>query len=89
MLEKMIHVLRFRSLPCASVCCTNSGRLERASGTDGFQWFHPDRSIKSDENTARCHSYHRSRQQSQFMFTLLSRASAVRQAVHEDLGQRT
>lgn len=35
-----------------------------------FQWFHPDRSIKSDENTARCHSCHRSRQESQFMFTL-------------------
>jgi len=35
-----------------------------------FQWFHPDRSIKADENTSRCYSCHRSRQDSQFMFTL-------------------
>lgn len=35
-----------------------------------FQWFHPDRSIKADENTARCYSCHRSRQDSQFMFTM-------------------
>ncbi len=35
-----------------------------------FQWFHPDRSIKVDENTARCFSCHRSRADSQFMFTL-------------------
>ena len=27
-----------------------------------FQWFHPDRSIKVDENTSRCYSSHRSRQ---------------------------
>ncbi len=35
-----------------------------------FQLFHPDRSIKVDENTSRCYSCHRSRQDSQFMFTL-------------------
>ncbi|RVO69955.1 cytochrome P460 family protein [Sinorhizobium medicae] len=42
------------------------------AGTDewAFQWFHPDRSIKADENTARCYSCHRSREDSQFMFTL-------------------
>jgi hypothetical protein len=34
-----------------------------------YQWFWPDRSIKADENTARCYSCHQSRQDRQFMFT--------------------
>lgn len=36
-----------------------------------YQWFWPDQSIKADENIAQCYSCHqRSRQDSQFMFTL-------------------
>lgn len=34
-----------------------------------YQWFHPDRSVKADENVARCYSCHQSRQDQQFMFT--------------------
>lgn len=34
-----------------------------------YQWFWPDRTIKADENVARCYSCHRSRQAEQFMFT--------------------
>jgi hypothetical protein len=34
-----------------------------------YQWFWPDRSVKADENTARCYSCHQSRQDRQFMFT--------------------
>ncbi|CAN7707293.1 hypothetical protein LJR251_006015 [Rhizobium rhizogenes] len=35
-----------------------------------YQWFWPDRTVKADENVARCYSCHRSRQSEQFMFTL-------------------
>jgi hypothetical protein len=34
-----------------------------------YQWFWPDKSIKADENTARCFSCHQSRRDSQYMFT--------------------
>lgn len=34
-----------------------------------YQWFWPDRSVKADENVARCYSCHQSRQDQQFMFT--------------------
>lgn len=34
-----------------------------------YQWFWPDRSVKADENVARCYSCHRSRVDEQFMFT--------------------
>lgn len=34
-----------------------------------YQWFWPDRSVKADENVARCFSCHRSRADEQFMFT--------------------
>lgn len=34
-----------------------------------YQWFWADRSIKADENVARCYSCHRSRVDQQFMFT--------------------
>lgn len=34
-----------------------------------YQWFWPDRTVKADENVARCYSCHRSRQSEQFMFT--------------------
>ncbi|MEO8686079.1 MAG: hypothetical protein ABI414_14720, partial [Devosia sp.] len=34
-----------------------------------YQWFWPDRSVKADENVARCYSCHQSRQGQQFMFT--------------------
>jgi hypothetical protein len=34
-----------------------------------YQWFWPDRTIKADENVARCYSCHRSKQSEQFMFT--------------------
>jgi hypothetical protein len=35
-----------------------------------YQWFWPDRSVKADENVARCYACHRSRQSEQFLFTL-------------------
>jgi|GEM_PF-4395772 hypothetical protein len=35
-----------------------------------YQWFWPDRTVKADENVARCYSCHRSRQSEQFMFTM-------------------
>lgn len=35
-----------------------------------YQWFWPDRTVKGDENVARCYSCHRSRQSDQFMFTI-------------------
>ncbi|WP_426238008.1 hypothetical protein [Pararhizobium sp. DWP1-1-3] len=34
-----------------------------------YQWFWPDRTIKANENVARCYSCHRSQQSEQFMFT--------------------
>lgn len=34
-----------------------------------YQWFWPDRTVKADENVARCYSCHRSKQSEQFMFT--------------------
>lgn len=34
-----------------------------------YQWFWPDRSVKADENVARCYSCHQSRRDQQFMFT--------------------
>jgi len=34
-----------------------------------YQWFWPDRTIKADENVARCYSCHSSKQSEQFMFT--------------------
>ncbi|MBY5645905.1 cytochrome P460 family protein [Rhizobium leguminosarum] len=47
-----------------------SQKVGKGADEWAFQWFHPDRSIKADENTARCYSCHRSRQDSHFMFTL-------------------
>lgn len=46
-----------------------SQKVGEGAGDWEFQWFHPDRSVKADENTARCYSCRRSRQDSQFMFT--------------------
>lgn len=34
-----------------------------------FQWFWPDKSVNSDENTARCQSCHQSQQGSDYLFT--------------------
>ena len=34
-----------------------------------YQWFWPDRSIKADENVARCYSCHQSRVDNQYLFT--------------------
>jgi hypothetical protein len=34
-----------------------------------FQWYWPDGSINTAENTARCQSCHQSRSDSQYMFT--------------------
>jgi|TARA_R110002051_G_scaffold38984_3_gene82375 hypothetical protein len=34
-----------------------------------FQWFWPDRSINTDENTARCQSCHRRQASSDYLFT--------------------
>ncbi|MFT2215056.1 hypothetical protein ACLJYM_24830 [Rhizobium giardinii] len=34
-----------------------------------YQWFWPDRKVKTDENAAQCYSCHRSRQDQSFMFT--------------------
>lgn len=34
-----------------------------------FQWFWPDKSVKMDENTARCQSCHRSQADSDFLYT--------------------
>jgi hypothetical protein len=42
---------------------------DRRTGDWQFQWFHPDRTIKADENTARCQSCHGRRADNEFMFT--------------------
>lgn len=41
-----------------------------AGGEDWqYQWFWPNRSVKTDENVAQCYSCHRSRVDNQFLFT--------------------
>jgi hypothetical protein len=41
----------------------------RRTGDWQFQWFWPDKSINTKENTARCQSCHQSQQGSQYLYT--------------------
>ncbi|GAU80272.1 cytochrome P460 family protein [Bosea sp. BIWAKO-01] len=41
----------------------------RRTGDWQFQWFWPDRTINTSENTARCQSCHQSQSGSEFLFT--------------------
>jgi Cytochrome P460 len=41
----------------------------RRTGDWQFQWFWPDRTINTNENTARCQSCHRSQADSEYLFT--------------------
>jgi hypothetical protein len=41
----------------------------RRTGDWQFQWFWPDKSINTKENTARCQSCHQSRQDSNYLYT--------------------
>jgi hypothetical protein len=41
----------------------------RRTGDWQYQWFWPDQSINTDENTARCQSCHRSREEREYMYT--------------------
>ncbi len=43
----------------------------RRTGDWQFQWFWPDKSINMQENTSRCQSWHESRQDDQYMYTLV------------------
>jgi len=44
-------------------------KVGEGSSEWAYQWFWPDQSIKADENVAQCYSCHRSREDSQFLFT--------------------
>jgi hypothetical protein len=41
----------------------------RRTGDWQYQWFWPDRSINTDENTTRCQSCHRSREEREYIHT--------------------
>ena len=41
----------------------------RRTGDMQFQWFWPDKTINTSENTARCQSCHQSQQNSEYLFT--------------------
>lgn len=41
----------------------------RRTGDWQFQWFWPDKTINTNENTSRCQSCHQARSDSQFLFT--------------------
>lgn len=41
----------------------------RRTGDWQFQWFWPDKSINTDENTARCQGCHQGQQDSEFLYT--------------------
>ncbi len=41
----------------------------RRTGDWQFQWFWPDRTINTNENTARCQSCHQSQSSSEYLFT--------------------
>jgi len=46
-----------------------SQKMGSGPGDWQYQWFWPDKSIKADENTARCYSCHSTQQDRSFMFT--------------------
>jgi hypothetical protein len=41
----------------------------RRTGDMQFQWFWPDKTINTSENTARCQSCHQSQEKAEYMFT--------------------
>ena len=43
---------------------------KRRTGDWQFQWFWPDKSINTQENTSRCQSCHASREDDQYLYTL-------------------